>query len=238
MIIATYPWQQAWLERVLPLLTNRSGQAFWGSVGLMASIQRAAPLTSTICATVQHQETTDHASDSADIQAARLGDPDAFARLVRRHQPAVTARMWRFTRNRGELEELVHDTFVEAWMSLPTYRKKAPLAHWLAKIATRVGYRFWKQNRRSADAKKNTPLNEIADKRDPTGAVDAAEQVHALLARLPARDRLVLTLLYLEECTIEEAAKLSGWSKSLVKVQAYRARKKLARLLNASGAQS
>ena len=42
------------------------------------------------------------------------------------------------------------------------------------------------------------------------------------------RDRLVLTLLYLEERSVAEAAEMAGWSQTMVKVQAFRARGKAA----------
>ena len=58
-------------------------------------------------------------------------------------------------------------------------------------------------------------------------AADAAGRVHALLAELPPRDRLVLTLIYLEGCSVSEAAEQAGWSQTMTKVQAHRARKKL-----------
>lgn len=59
----------------------------------------------------------------------------------------------------------------------------------------------------------------------------AAELVHMLLSKLPHRDRLVLTLRYLEQCSVEETARRTGWSISLVKVQTYRAKQKLKKLL-------
>ena len=58
----------------------------------------------------------------------------------------------------------------------------------------------------------------------------AAEVVHDLLARLAPRDRLVMTLMYLEQCTVAEIAQRTGWSESLVKVQAFRARRRLRRI--------
>jgi RNA polymerase sigma factor (sigma-70 family) len=50
---------------------------------------------------------------------------------------------------------------------------------------------------------------------------------------LPHRDRLVLTLRYFEDMSTEEMAAATGWSAPMVKVQTYRARKKLKRLLDA-----
>jgi len=175
--------------------------------------------------------------DAADIAASLKGDGDAFARIVRRYQGEIATTLWRFTRERAVCEELVHDVFVEAYLSLPTYRGKAPLLHWLRRIATRVGYRQWKQAARER-AHRQVPLEEDRVGEIPDAATDdpqaASEYLQGVLARLPPRDHLVLTLLYLEECSVEEAAQRTGWSKAMVKVQAFRARKKLRRLLETS----
>jgi RNA polymerase sigma-70 factor (ECF subfamily) len=56
--------------------------------------------------------------------------------------------------------------------------------------------------------------------------------IEGLLERLSARDRLVLTLLYVEGQSVVEAAELSGWSQTMVKVQAYRARQRLKKLVS------
>ncbi len=57
------------------------------------------------------------------------------------------------------------------------------------------------------------------------------EEVAAALEQLAPRDRLVLTLLYLESRSVAEAADLAGWSETMVKVQAHRARKRFRKLL-------
>jgi RNA polymerase sigma-70 factor (ECF subfamily) len=168
------------------------------------------------------------AMDRTDIQASLGGDGDAYARLIARYQQPVAAYMWRFTRDRAQWEELVHDVFVEAYFSLNSYRGEAPLLHWLKRIATRVGYRHWKH-------KRNDPSRTLADSDPPTVRSDdpshasreAAELVHLLLSRLAPRDRLVITLSYLEGCSIAEISQWTGWSRSMVKVQLHRARQRL-----------
>ncbi len=171
--------------------------------------------------------------DMRDIRAVLGGDREAYARIVTRYQAEVGRYMWRFTRNVAARDELVHDVFVEAYLGLGTFRGEAPFPHWLRKIATRVGYRFWRnrvRERERRDALVNTAhsLGEgAADLPEP----DGSEQLHRLLSQLPPRDRLVLTLLYLEECSVSEAAEATGWSRAMVKVQAYRARGKFRRIL-------
>lgn len=180
-------------------------------------------------------------ADWRDIQATLNGDGDAYARLVRRHQKAVAAQMWRFTRQRGVWEELVQDVFVEAFLGLRGFKGKAPFSHWLGKIATRVGYRHWKQrDRRRSERTVSLADWDGADLAEPDrlGPRRAAEVLHAVLAELPPRDRLVLTLMYLDQRSVAETAELAGWSKTMVKVQAHRARRKLKDLLERREAES
>ena len=186
------------------------------------------------------KESVDRKTDLRDVEAVLAGDGDAYARLVRRYQDSVATTMWRFTRDRLQWEELVQDVFVEAYSSLPGFKDRAPLLHWLRKIATRVGYRFWRRRDRQRGLAPVSirDWDQVLDpRRDETHAREAAEIVHAVLQRLNPRDRLVLTLIYLEGCSVAEAATLAGWSKTMVKVQAHRARKRLAQLLRKTGAQ-
>jgi RNA polymerase sigma-70 factor, ECF subfamily len=180
------------------------------------------------CPTVLHH-------DSDLVRRSRDGDHDAFSQLVERHQPSVSRIAWRFSRDPAVHEELVQDVFVEAFLSLDTYSGKAPLANWLARIATRVGYRHWTTTARD---KRNCHLGpdewrllakESPDAGDPLAA---AELLHRLLAELPPRDRLILTLRYLENCSIDEAAERAGWSHVMAKVQCWRAIQKLTSLFD------
>ncbi len=66
---------------------------------------------------------------------------------------------------------------------------------------------------------------------DPAPRVDdalaARAAVEMLLAELPAEDRLLLTLLSLEERSLEEVSALTGRSRTVLKVRAFRARRRL-----------
>jgi RNA polymerase sigma-70 factor (ECF subfamily) len=175
--------------------------------------------------------------DQGDIAASLNGDGEAYARVVRHYQDQVAAQMWRFTRDPAVLEELVQDVFVEAYLSLRGFRGRAPFLHWLRRVATRVGYRYWKSQVRKRDREevlRETSLNLATAPEDPTPS-EAAEALYGLLARLPPPDRLVLTLFYFAECDTNEIASRTGWNRTLVKVRLHRARKKLKALLNEAG---
>ena len=178
--------------------------------------------------------------DQRDIAASLNGDGEAYARLVQHYQDQVAAQMWRFTRDPAVLEELVQDVFVEAYLSLKGFRGHAPFLHWLRRVATRVGYRYWKSQVRKRDREEaltETSLNLAIASEAPT-PFKAAETLYSLFAKLPSQDRLVLTLFYFEECDINEIASRTGWNRTLVKVRLHRARKKLKTLLNEAGIRS
>jgi len=173
--------------------------------------------------------------DVGDIQDSLNNDDEAYARIVRRYQNQIASYMFRFSRQQEECEELVQEVFVEAYFSLHSFKKKSPFFHWLRRIATRVGYRFWKSRARDRARSAITPqewgqLQAAADQR--LAAQEAGELLHKFLMQLPPRDRLVLTLMYIEEQSVEKIASLVGWSQNMVKVQLHRARGKLKKLLD------
>jgi RNA polymerase sigma-70 factor (ECF subfamily) len=62
---------------------------------------------------------------------------------------------------------------------------------------------------------------------DGAGNPAAAGAAHALLARLPPAERLVLTLMYFDDCQVKDIARRMGWTRAMVKMRAYRARRRL-----------
>ncbi len=184
-------------------------------------------------------EVTPVDADARDVRDTLDGDEEAYRRIVERHQPTVAKLMWRFSRDRIQHAELVQDTFVEAYRSLHTFGRRAPFSHWLYRVATRTGYRFWRRRDRER-AHPTVPIEEwdAACEDRPRNRMTPAEAgalLHSLLGRLPPRDRLVLTLRFVEDRSVAETALATGWSRSMVKVQTLRARKKLRRLLEESG---
>ena len=178
--------------------------------------------------------------DQRDIAASLKGDGEAYARLVQHYQDQVVAQMWRFTRDTAVLEELVQEVFVEAYLSLKGFRGRAPFLHWLRRVATRVGYRYWKSQVRKRDREEALTETRLKLATAPAdlSPFEAAEALYGMFAELPSQDRLVLTLFYFDECDMNEIASRTGWNRTLVKVRLHRARKRLKALLNEAGVRS
>jgi len=179
---------------------------------------------------------------TADLRAIKdclNGRTGSYQELIKKYQDFVASILWRFTRDRVLHEELIQDVFVQAYLNLGSYAGKAPFEHWLARIATYTGYRFWKRQERKGRYEEFgfEKWDELADdkKVSELESAEAAEILYELLSQLPLRDRLVLTMHYLEGCSMEEISFRMGWSKTMVKVQCWRARNKLKNLFLQSG---
>ena len=174
------------------------------------------------------------AADIDDVRKSCRGDAEAYRRLIERHQAHVARIIWRFTRDRTTHEELVQDVFVEAYLGLTGYQHRAPFENWLSRIATRIGYRYWKQTagRAASQSWSLEEWDQLPNSEQSTvcGPSEAADLLYRLLQQLPPRDRLVLTLRYLDDCDVAETARRTGWTKTMVKVQSLRARTKLRKL--------
>ena len=150
-------------------------------------------------------------------------------RIVRAHLPRRVAE-----------EDLAQDIFLKMFTRLEQYQGAVPFPHWVSRIAvTTCIDQLRAQKRRPefrwADLSENEAdvLDAVMTNENDVGAGDALaarELVHKLLDQLKPDDRLVIQLLDLEQKTIAEISALTGWSQSLVKVRAFRARRKLQKL--------
>jgi RNA polymerase sigma-70 factor (ECF subfamily) len=179
-------------------------------------------------------------SDAELIEAVLTGDTGSFEPLIERYQPRVFATVRRYARRESEVEDLVQDIFLKAFQKLSTFRGQAPFEHWLMRLSVRTCYDALRSHRRRPEVSFSDYSESDSDwlqglaSRDeplPGDAVMAREVVERVFEKLSPRARLVLTLLELEDRSVKEVAAVTGWSVSLVKVQAFRARAEMRKCL-------
>lgn len=178
-------------------------------------------------------------SDDAELlQRIRNGATDEFAELVRRHQSHVFAILYRYERDHHRLEDLAQETFLKVWRSLAQFDGRAPFQHWLSRIAVNVALDHLRKRKRSRNEIGLPELGDDAldwlrsgDDDRQAAAQSAREILDAAMRGLSADDRLVLTLLEIEERSVKEISALTGWSGVSVRVRALRARARLKKVL-------
>jgi RNA polymerase sigma factor (sigma-70 family) len=179
------------------------------------------------------------------VEQARQGDESAATALVDALYPMV----WRIARARRPVrtseEDLAQDVFKKVFERLDQYSARGgiPFAHWVARIATRTCLDALRSERRRPELRwADMPEGEAewlqhlcsstADPQRSEGSGTAArELIQRLLSMLPAQDRVVLQMLDLEERSVKDIVALLGWSASLVKVRAFRARLRLKQIV-------
>lgn len=171
------------------------------------------------------------------VERASAGDEAAFGELVRRLQEQVFRILHRHAMDPSVAEDLAQETFLRMWRHLGRFDGRVPLEHWVSRIAVRVALDHGRVRRRRNEVGL-VELGEAAvqwlqseDGGEP-GAADAKEILTMAFGLLGVEDRMVLTLLELEGRAAREVSDLTGWSVVGVRVRAFRARRRLRRVLD------
>jgi RNA polymerase sigma-70 factor (ECF subfamily) len=183
-------------------------------------------------------------SDEEIVRQVLGGNVNAFESVILRHRVLVLTIVKKHVPE-DAVEETAQEAFVRAYQALPTFKGTGAFSQWLSSIVVRTCYDYWRKAYRSREIPMSA-LNEkhaqwleevisqmpeeAPDEREPQ--MEAREILNWALGKLSAGDRMVLELVYLEGCSVQEAAELLGWSKANVKVRSFRARMKLEKLLS------
>ena len=167
------------------------------------------------------------------IAAVLKGETASFEPLVKKYQSRIFAMARRYARRESEVEDIVQEVFIKAFQKLHSYRAEAPFEHWLMRLSVRTCYDFLRNHQRNRESAFTDMTDQETDwleryAADPDTAVETADAardlVERVLSQLPPSARLILTLLEIEERSVKEISELTGWSISLVKIRAFRAR--------------
>ncbi|MGH3156456.1 MAG: RNA polymerase sigma factor, partial [Streptosporangiaceae bacterium] len=79
------------------------------------------------------------------VLLARDGDPVAFRLLVERHQPMVRARARQLCANPSDIDDVMQETFLRAFIALDQLRDPGRFAAWLAGITANVCRGLWRR---------------------------------------------------------------------------------------------
>src|SRR5215467_11172155 len=179
----------------------------------------------------------DDSEPDALVQAALRHDDEAARELVRRLYPLV-AKMVRSHRPRRTPEEdLCQMIFIKVFQKLSQFSGNVPLEHWVSRIAVNtcineIESEMVRPEGRHADlsVEEQAVVENLASSSDelaPDQRFASRQLVEHLLTALKPVERLAVDLLYLQGRSVKEVRKITGWSAALVKVRAFRARRKM-----------
>ncbi len=174
------------------------------------------------------------------LDRVRKRDQIAARELVEHLHPLVIRIARAHLPRRVSEEDLAQEIFLKMFTRLEQYQGNVPFTHWVSRIAVTTCIDHLRAQKRRPEfrwadlSERETQVldSAITNENDvgPGDALAAKEIVQKLLGMLKPEDRLVIQYLDLDQKSIAEISALTGWNQTLVKVRAFRARRKLQRL--------
>ena len=173
-------------------------------------------------------------------RAARGGDESAFEEIMRRYSRRVFHYASKFFRQRSLVEEAAQEVFLKAFTELGSYEGRGSMEGWLTRITTNTCLNLLRSSKRRpeltvsdlSDDETNwldSNMTVAANERHQSSerSLVAADLAGRVLQTMAPDDQLVLTMIDGEDASVKDVAEMTGWSESKVKVQAFRARRRM-----------
>jgi RNA polymerase sigma-70 factor (ECF subfamily) len=175
------------------------------------------------------------------VRRAQAGDRDALSQLVQSQQTYVYSIAMSLMHNPADAADMTQEAFVRLLRSLGTYRAETKFTTWLYRLVTNICLDGLRRRGRAVDSldvqtdeDAQTAGERLADNdrwthpEEEVELRESATEVRVALARLPAAQRLALTLHYFEDMRYEDIAEVMGVPLNTVKSHIRRGKERLA----------
>ena len=177
------------------------------------------------------------------VMLARDGDQKAIAFLLERYKKSLLSTILKIVRNLDDAEDITIETFEKAFRNLHRFDPKYSFSTWLFKIGSNRSIDFLRHNRL-----KTTSIHQSFTYTDgdefsieiPSGDADPQEilqekqrreNLHQIVAQVPAIYQTLIRLKYFEELSLEEIQLHLDIPMNTIKIRLYRARNLLTGIL-------
>ncbi|MCU1678855.1 MAG: hypothetical protein JWM93_3613 [Frankiales bacterium] len=160
------------------------------------------------------------------------GDAQAFAQLFDLHRDRAFRQAWRLVDGREEAEDIAAAAFLELWRRREDVRLVGDsVLPWLMVTTANLALNSARGHRRYRAFLANLPrerhVQDSAEASVHEGMAGIDSRVRAVLRSLPEHDRLLLTLVSLEDLAIADAAAVLGISPAAAKTRLHRVRERV-----------
>jgi RNA polymerase sigma-70 factor (ECF subfamily) len=182
-------------------------------------------------------EGAQQASDEALVKAVADGDRRAMQTLYQRHNLRVYRFVLRLTNDASVAEDLVSEVFFDVWRQADTFKAQSQVSTWLLSIARHKALSALRRRQdEQLDERVASAIEDPAD--DPETIVrkeDRSAAIQSCLSQLSVLHREVIDLVYYQEKSVDEVARIVGIPASTVKTRMFYARKQMEKLLASAG---
>ena len=143
------------------------------------------------------------------------GDEESFAEIVKIYLNPIYNFLYRLAGDRDAAEDLTQETFVKAWKNLKRFDQSKSFKTWLFTIAKNTAFDWLKKKKEIpfstfTDEEGENWLENVADENILPDEIlerkNIAEELDAILQKLPPHYRAILLLHYKEDFSLHEIA--------------------------------
>ncbi|HEX6430777.1 MAG TPA: RNA polymerase sigma factor [Niastella sp.] len=163
------------------------------------------------------------------VERCKRGDPQSFQQLYRQYSKAMYNTSLRIVNNTADAEDVLQESFLDAFRSLHDFHYRSTFGAWLKKIVINKSINILRKRRNDFVDMESTELQAVTDD-EPANEEEMqykVEEVKRMITRLPDGYRTVLSLYLLEGYDHEEISQILNISHNTVRTQYVRAKQKL-----------
>jgi RNA polymerase sigma-70 factor (ECF subfamily) len=174
------------------------------------------------------------------LEQLKLGDEDAYRRVVQKYQPKVYNTCIGFVKDPEIARDLSQEVFLELYRSISKFRGDSKLSTWLYRISVNKSLNHLKSNQKhqwikslqSFFGSEDEPQKDLPDRRQ-SNAIELLEQnelssqMHQALNRLSESQRTAFILKNYDELSYKEIAEVMNVTFDAVESLLHRAKSNL-----------
>ena len=166
------------------------------------------------------------------------GNSAAFDTLFARHSDAIYAMLLKFTGNSDDVNDLIQEAFMKAYLKIGLYDPKYDFGAWIYTIARNTFVDYSRSRKSNALNPQNLSpeIDNTAQSSSPTPEdyiINAQQraQIERYISMLPEDYRQLFELRFLDEYSYEEIAEKLDMKLGTVKTRIFRVRNMMCRLI-------
>lgn len=174
------------------------------------------------------QRAVNNLNDDIVIDRVIKGEEDLYNLLIERYKSYAFTIALNILNSREDAEEAAQDSFIKAYQHLKDFNRQSKFSTWLYRIVFNTSITY---KRKQKVKKESLEVVKYTYGETSSSAMEVQDQkkyIQQALSRLQELDRVVISLFYLKELSMEEISEITNLAVNTVKVRLHRARKRLA----------
>jgi RNA polymerase sigma factor (sigma-70 family) len=166
------------------------------------------------------------------LQKVLEGDVSKFSFFIEKYKDMAFSIAFRIIDDREDAEEIVQDSFLKAYKALSKFRQDSKFSTWFYKIVVNNSLSRLKRDKTKSynidlDKVSNVVIDNVESVYKGLTIAEQHKFINIALTELSVEDRLLLTLYYLNENSLEEITEITEITHENLKMKIHRARKKM-----------